>query len=146
MRGRGLVYFKLTPRSFVTEAKNVIFTDGQGYTKEILQKGERNFLREVDRMRKFKKLTENVHHRPRQMAGKGGVQRDVSPPPLSNYRFVTDSHGQNLRHTRCIYRVFINYCVFSLKFCDFSELCQFCCRAGALPAIWQSKHEVRCTH
>ena len=30
--------------------------------------------------------------------------------------------------------VFINYCVFSLKCCDFSELCQFCCRAGVLPA------------
>ena len=35
---------------------------------------------------------------------------------------------------RC-YRVFIKYCVFSLKFCDFSELCQFwCCSAGVLPA------------
>ena len=33
-----------------------------------------------------------------------------------------------------MYRVFIKYCVFSLKFCDFSELCQFCCRAGVLPA------------
>ena len=32
------------------------------------------------------------------------------------------------------YRVFIKYCVFSLKFCDFSELCQFCCSAGFLPA------------
>ena len=32
------------------------------------------------------------------------------------------------------YRVFIKYCVFSLKFCDFSELCQFCCSAGVLPA------------
>ena len=31
------------------------------------------------------------------------------------------------------YRVFIKYCVFSLKFCDFSELCQFS-SAGALPA------------
>ena len=28
------------------------------------------------------------------------------------------------------YRVFIKYCVFSLKFCDCSELCQFCCSAG----------------
>ena len=33
------------------------------------------------------------------------------------------------------YRVLIKYCVFSLKFCDFSELCQFCCSAGVLP-IW----------
>ena len=32
------------------------------------------------------------------------------------------------------YRVFIKYCVFSLKFFDFSELCQFCCCAGVLPA------------
>ena len=32
------------------------------------------------------------------------------------------------------YRVFIKYCVFSLKCCDFSELCQFCCSAGFLPA------------
>ena len=31
-------------------------------------------------------------------------------------------------------RVFIKYCVFSLKCCDFSELCQFCCNAGVLPA------------
>ena len=30
-----------------------------------------------------------------------------------------------------IYRVFIKYCVFSLQFFDFSELCQFCCSAGA---------------
>ena len=26
------------------------------------------------------------------------------------------------------------YCVFSLNFCDFSKLCQFCCTAGFLPA------------
>ena len=32
------------------------------------------------------------------------------------------------------YRVFIKYCVFSLKFCDYSELCHFCCSAGVLPA------------
>ena len=32
------------------------------------------------------------------------------------------------------YRVFIKNCVFSLEFCDFSELCQFCCSAGFLPA------------
>ena len=33
-----------------------------------------------------------------------------------------------------MYSVFINYCVFSLKFCYFSELCQFCCSASFLPA------------
>ena len=33
-----------------------------------------------------------------------------------------------------MYRVLINYCVFSLKFSNFSELCQFCCSAGVLPA------------
>ena len=31
------------------------------------------------------------------------------------------------------YRVFIKYCVFSLKCCDFSELCQFFSSAGFLP-------------
>ena len=30
--------------------------------------------------------------------------------------------------------MFIKNCVFSLKFCDFSELCQFCCSAGFQPA------------
>ena len=33
----------------------------------------------------------------------------------------------------CLYRVFIKYCVFSLKYCDFSELCQFSCSAGFRP-------------
>ena len=33
-----------------------------------------------------------------------------------------------------IYRVFIKNCFVSLKFCDFSELCQCCCSAGFLPA------------
>ena len=32
------------------------------------------------------------------------------------------------------YRVFIKFCVFSLKLCYFSEHCQFCCSAGFLPA------------
>ena len=31
-----------------------------------------------------------------------------------------------------IYWVFIKYCVFFLKFCDFSELCKFCCSAGVV--------------
>ena len=39
-----------------------------------------------------------------------------------------------LLHRFVNYRVFIKYRVFSLKFCDFSELCQFCCSAGFLPA------------
>ena len=30
--------------------------------------------------------------------------------------------------------MFIKYCVFSLKFCDFPELCSFCCSASVLPA------------
>ena len=34
-----------------------------------------------------------------------------------------------------MYKVFIKYCVFSLQFCDFSQLCQFCCSAGVLPAL-----------
>ena len=38
------------------------------------------------------------------------------------------------------YRVFIKYCVFSLKCCDFSELCQFCCSAGVLPAWFVYTH------
>ena len=38
------------------------------------------------------------------------------------------------------YRVFIKYCVFSLKFCNFSELCQFCCSAGVLPSCCVYTH------
>ena len=34
-----------------------------------------------------------------------------------------------------MYRVLITYCVFSLKFWVFSELCQFRCSAGFLPAL-----------
>ena len=40
----------------------------------------------------------------------------------------------------------LNIVFFSLKSCDFSKLCQFCCRAGARPATWGSKREVQCTH
>ena len=40
----------------------------------------------------------------------------------------------NLQKNVSRYRVFIKYCVFSLKFCDFPELCQFCCSASVLPA------------
>ena len=57
----------------------------------------------------------------------------VRPEPGKNYiclilqaKFPWDILG--------IYRVFNKYCVFSLKYCDFSELRQFCCRAGFLPA------------
>ena len=39
----------------------------------------------------------------------------------------------HFKHQRTC-RVFIKYCVFSWQFCDFSELCQFCCSAGFLPA------------
>ena len=39
-----------------------------------------------------------------------------------------------------IYRVFIKYCVFSWKFRDFSELCQFCCSAGVLLAWFVYTH------
>ena len=38
------------------------------------------------------------------------------------------------------YRVFIKYCVFSLKFSYFSELCQFCCSTGVLPACCVYTH------
>ena len=45
------------------------------------------------------------------------------------------------RGSRFYYRVFIEYCVFSLKFCDFSELCQFCCSLVCfLPAWCVYKH------
>ena len=39
-----------------------------------------------------------------------------------------------------MYRVFIKYCVFSLKFFEFSELCQLCCSAGFLPACCVYTH------
>ena len=42
--------------------------------------------------------------------------------------------NQSYIHKILRYRVFIKYCGFSLKLCDFSELCQFCCSAGVLPA------------
>ena len=34
------------------------------------------------------------------------------------------------------YRVFVKYCVFSLKFGNFSELCHFCCSAGDVLPAW----------
>ena len=42
--------------------------------------------------------------------------------------------GKELCWSKISYRVLIKYCVFSLKFCDFSDLCQFYCSAGVLPA------------
>ena len=39
-----------------------------------------------------------------------------------------------------LYWVFIKDCVFSLKCCDFSALCQFCCSAGFLPAWYVYTH------
>ena len=38
------------------------------------------------------------------------------------------------------YRVLIKYRVFSLKCCDFSELCQFYCSTGVLPAWYVYTH------
>ena len=48
--------------------------------------------------------------------------------------FKLNKGAKNQNNLKFICRVFIKYCVFSLKFCDFSELCQFCCRAGVLSA------------
>ena len=71
---------------------------------------------------------------------------------LSNHNFPIFKQNallkENNRHlTRFLgrinppkYRVFINYCVFSLKFGNFSELCQFCCSAGVLPAWCMYTH------
>ena len=38
------------------------------------------------------------------------------------------------------YRVLIKYCVFSLQFCDFSELFKICCSAGVLPLPGECTH------
>ena len=67
---------------------------------------------------------------------------------------ATKERPENANKTTAIlpthtYRVFIKYCVFPLKFCYFSELCQVCCSAGVLPAWcvfthWhQGKTEIR---
>ena len=42
-----------------------------------------------------------------------------------------------------MYRVFIKYCVFSLKCWDFSELYQICCSTGVLPAWCVYTHQHR---
>ena len=46
--------------------------------------------------------------------------------------FLEPVYQNQMLHVK--YRVFIKYCVFSFTLCDFSELCQFCCSAGFLPA------------
>ena len=56
------------------------------------------------------------------------------PQKESSYRIVYNIQFLKLSTLRK-YRVFIKYCVFSIKCCDFSELCQFCCSAGILTAI-----------
>ena len=44
--------------------------------------------------------------------------------------------GNDNRFSLCIYRMLIKYCVFSLKCCNFSDFCKFCCSAGCVwPAI-----------
>ena len=52
-----------------------------------------------------------------------------------NHVFLSRNFSLDFKETvkrdRVRYRVFIKYCVFYLKFCDFSELC---CSAGVLPA------------
>ena len=57
---------------------------------------------------------------------------------LSNIFYRVSIHNlffqSSLQPIPWMYRVFIKYCVFSFKCCDFSELCQFCCSAGFLPA------------
>ena len=53
------------------------------------------------------------------------------------------AHAAGLRvNNEGRYRVFIKYCVFSIKFCDFSELCQFCYSAGVLPdwCVYAHRH------
>ena len=42
-----------------------------------------------------------------------------------------------------IYRVFIKYCFFPLKCCDFSELCKFCCKRWGLTChcVNRERHE-----
>ena len=57
--------------------------------------------------------------------GSGRRRSDIGQRRIDNVSFVCHVTS---------YKVFIKYCVFSLKFCDFSEFCRFCCRADVLPA------------
>ena len=58
--------------------------------------------------------------------------KEVSVKNARDFPIMIINH--TLLYIMYIYRVFIRYCVFSLKCCDFSEFCQFCCSAGVLPA------------
>ena len=62
-----------------------------------------------------------------------GVRRQIQYG-CSKLILITFSCGYHIKR-QLTYRVFIKYCVFSLKCCDFSELCQFYCGAGVWPAI-----------
>ena len=44
--------------------------------------------------------------------------------------------AKKTKHTGCS----VNIVFFSLKWCDFSELCQFCCSACFLPALCVYRH------
>ena len=61
---------------------------------------------------------------------------------LHSLRFSSEHYYINVMNTSDALknRVFIKYCLFYLKFCDFSELCQFCCSDGFLPAWWVYTH------
>ena len=58
--------------------------------------------------------------------------------PSSSMDHLYRAFGLVYNNNNYTYRVFIKYCVVSWKFCDYSELCQFCCSAGVLPA-WYDK-------
>ena len=45
-----------------------------------------------------------------------------------------------LKNTNFSTECSLNIVFFFLKFCDFSELCQFCCSAGVLPALFVYTH------
>ena len=66
---------------------------------------------------------------------------DNSLCSFSQEKFLIDSYYgyvvmiiRRMKTVKIKYRVFIKYCDFILNFCDSSELCQFCCSAGVLPA------------
>ena len=65
---------------------------------------------------------------------------------LTFWNQVKDQQFHYYHSIILFYRVFIKYCVFSLKCCDFSELCQSCCSAGVRPAIWRPKRKVYTVH
>ena len=61
-------------------------------------------------------------------------QRRPPPPQLRPCTVHLYNRPLPLLMELKIYRVFIHYCVFSLKFRNFSELFQLCCSASVLPA------------